>query len=103
LSRLRCSEGGFGLWLGDNSIVNGKMSTIFHILIGYGPTPPSFSLTTGSKHSQKDIKLIEELSLGFLAGAVTKALSLRLLAGAVVETQILSLRPLSEWIDLISG
>ena len=28
LSRLRCLEGGFGLWLGDNSdIVYGKMST----------------------------------------------------------------------------
>jgi hypothetical protein len=27
LSRLRCSEGGFGLWLGDKGIVNGKMST----------------------------------------------------------------------------
>jgi hypothetical protein len=26
-SRLRCSEGGFGLWLGDEGIVNGKMST----------------------------------------------------------------------------
>jgi hypothetical protein len=27
MSRLRCSEGGFGLWLGGNSdIVNGKMS-----------------------------------------------------------------------------
>jgi hypothetical protein len=25
-------EGGFGLWLGDKGIVNGKMSTIFHIL-----------------------------------------------------------------------
>jgi hypothetical protein len=27
-TRSRCSEGGFGLWLGENSdIVNGKMST----------------------------------------------------------------------------
>ena len=26
-SRLRCSEGGFGLWLGDEGIVNGKMNT----------------------------------------------------------------------------
>jgi hypothetical protein len=26
-SRLRCSEGGFGLWLGDEGIVNGKMRT----------------------------------------------------------------------------
>ena len=26
-SRLRCLEGGFGLWLGDEGIVNGKMST----------------------------------------------------------------------------
>jgi hypothetical protein len=26
-SRLRCSEGGFGLWLGDEGIVNGKTST----------------------------------------------------------------------------
>jgi hypothetical protein len=26
------SEGGFGLWLGDKGIVNGKMSTILHIL-----------------------------------------------------------------------
>jgi hypothetical protein len=40
LSRSRCSEGGFGLWLGDKGIVNGKTSTILHILIGYGPTPP---------------------------------------------------------------
>jgi hypothetical protein len=33
LSRSRCSEGGFGLWLGDNSdIVNGKTSTSLHIL-----------------------------------------------------------------------
>jgi hypothetical protein len=27
LSRLRCSKGGFGLWLGDKGIVNGKAST----------------------------------------------------------------------------
>jgi transposase InsO family protein len=27
LSKLRCSEGGFGLWLGDKGIVNGKTST----------------------------------------------------------------------------
>jgi hypothetical protein len=26
-SRLRCSEGGFGLWLGDEGIVIGKTST----------------------------------------------------------------------------
>jgi hypothetical protein len=26
-SSLRCSEGGFGLWLGDKGIVNGKTST----------------------------------------------------------------------------
>jgi hypothetical protein len=65
-----------------------------HILTGYGPTPPSFSLTTGREHSHKDIKLVEELSLGFLAGAVTKALSLGLLAGAVAETLTLSLRHL---------
>jgi hypothetical protein len=26
-SRLRCSKGGFGLWLGDEGIVNGKTST----------------------------------------------------------------------------
>jgi hypothetical protein len=30
-SRLRCSEGGFGLWLGDKGIVNGKMSTPYSI------------------------------------------------------------------------
>jgi hypothetical protein len=52
-------------------------------MTGYGPTPPSFSLTTGREHRHKDIKLVEELSLGFLEGAVTKALSLWLLAGAV--------------------
>jgi hypothetical protein len=91
MSRLRCSKGGFCLWLGDNSIINGKTSKIFHILTGYGPTPPSFSLTVGRKHSHKDIELVEELSLGFLAGAVTKALQLGLLAGAVVETLILLL------------
>jgi hypothetical protein len=86
-------EGGFGLWLSDNSdIVYGKMSTIHHILTCYGPTPPSFTLTTGREHSHKDTKLIEELSLGFLAGAVIKALSLGLLAGAIVETLTLSLR-----------
>jgi hypothetical protein len=39
-SRLRCLEGGFDLWLGDEGIVNGKnKKTIFYILIGYGPTP----------------------------------------------------------------
>jgi hypothetical protein len=70
------------------------MSTIHHILTGYGPTPLSFSLTTGRKHSHKDIKLVEELPLGFLAGAVTKALLLGLLAGAVAETLTLSLRHL---------
>jgi hypothetical protein len=32
LSRSRCSEGGFDLWLGDKGIVNGKTSTILHIL-----------------------------------------------------------------------
>jgi hypothetical protein len=70
------------------------MSTSTYILIGYGPTPPSFSLTTGRKHIHKDIKLIEELLLGFLVGAVTKALPLRLIAGAVAETLILLLRHL---------
>jgi hypothetical protein len=70
------------------------MSTIFHILAGYGPTPPSFSLTAGRKHSHKDIELVEELSLGFLAGAFTIALSLGLLAGAVAKNLILLLRHL---------
>jgi hypothetical protein len=80
--------------LGDKGIVNGKTSTSTYILIGYGPTPPSFSLIDGRKHSHEDIKLVEELSLGFLAGAVTIALLLGLLAGAVVETLILLLRHL---------
>jgi hypothetical protein len=81
--------------LGDNrDIVNGKMSTSIHILTGYGPTTPSFSLTAGRKHSRKDVELVEELSLGFIAGAVTKALSLGLLVGAVAETLILLLRHL---------
>jgi hypothetical protein len=71
--------------LGDKGIVNGKTSTSTYILTGYGPTPPSFSLTTGRKHIHEDIKLVEELSLGFLAGAVTIALSLGLLAGAVAK------------------
>jgi hypothetical protein len=52
----------------------------------------SFSLTAGRKHSRKDIKLVEELSLGFLAGTNTITLSLGLLAGAVAKTLILSLR-----------
>jgi hypothetical protein len=46
------------------------------------------------KHSQKDIKLVKELPLGFLAGTITKALPLGLLAGEVAETLILSLRNL---------
>ena len=54
-------------------------------LIGYGPTPPSLSLTTGRKLSHKVIKLIEELQLGFLVGVVTKALSLELLSSAVAK------------------
>ena len=66
----------------------------FHIPTGYGPTPSSFSLTAGRKHGHKDIKLVEELLLRFLARAVTKALLLGLLAGAVAETLILSLRHL---------
>jgi hypothetical protein len=52
---------------------------------------PSFSLTTGRELSHKDTKLFEELLLGFLSGAITKALSLGLLVGAVEET----LKPLS--------
>jgi hypothetical protein len=32
MSRLRCSEGGFGLWLGDKGIANGKTSTSTYIL-----------------------------------------------------------------------
>jgi hypothetical protein len=80
--------------LGDKGIVNGKTSTSTYILAGYGPTPPSFSLTARRKHSRKDIKLVEELSLGFLAGAVTIALSLGLLAGAGAKTLILLLRHL---------
>jgi hypothetical protein len=81
--------------LGDNrDIVNGKTSTSTYILTGYGPTPPSFSLTAGRKHSHEDFKLVEELSLGFLAGAVTIALSLGLLVGAVAETLIFLLRNL---------
>jgi hypothetical protein len=67
--------------LGDKGIVNGKMSTSTYILTGYGPTPPSFSLAAGRKHNQKDIKLVE-------------ALSLVLIVGAVAETLILSLRHL---------
>jgi hypothetical protein len=55
-------------------------------LTGYWPTPPSFILTTGRKLSHKVIKLVEELSLGFLAGAVTEALPLGLLVGAVAKT-----------------
>jgi hypothetical protein len=80
--------------LGDKGIVNGKMSTTTYILLGYGLTPPSFSLTVGRKHSREDIKLVEELPLGFLVGAVTIALLLGLLAGVVVETLILFLRHL---------
>ena len=38
------------------------------------------------KHSRKDIKLVEELLLGFLAGVVTIALPLGLLEGAAAET-----------------
>jgi hypothetical protein len=34
MSRLRCSEGGFGLWLGEKGIFNGKMSTSTYILTG---------------------------------------------------------------------
>jgi hypothetical protein len=30
-SRLRCSEGGFDLWLGDEGIFNGKMRTPYSI------------------------------------------------------------------------
>jgi hypothetical protein len=80
--------------LGDKDIVNGKMSTILHILTGYGPTPPSFILIAGRKHIHEDIKIVEELPLGFLAGATTIALLLGLLAGAVAETLILLLRHL---------
>ena len=80
--------------MGDKGIVNGKTSTSTYILIGYGPTPPSFSLTAGRKHSREDINLVEELPLGFLAGAVTITLSLGLLVGVVVETLILLLRHL---------
>jgi hypothetical protein len=54
-------------------------------LTGYGPTPPSVSLTTGRKLIHKIINLVEELSLGFLVGAVTEALSLGLLAGAAAN------------------
>jgi hypothetical protein len=55
-------------------------------LIGYGPTPPSFSLTIGRKLSHKVIRLVEELPLGFLAGVVTEALQLGLLAGPLAKT-----------------
>jgi hypothetical protein len=67
------------------------MSTIHHILTGYGPTPPSFSLTIGREHSHKDIKQIEELPLGFLVGAFTKALPLGLLVGAITKALPLGL------------
>jgi hypothetical protein len=62
--------------------------------MGYGPTTPSLSLTTRRKHGHKDIELIEELSLGFLAREITIALSLGLLAGVVAKTLIFSLRNL---------
>jgi hypothetical protein len=39
MSRSTCSEGGFGLWLGGKGIVNGKTSTIFHILISSSLPP----------------------------------------------------------------
>ena len=81
--------------MGDKGIVNGKTSTILHILKGYGPTLPSFSLIARRKHIHKDIKIVEELPLGFLVGAVTIALSLGLLAGPVAETLILLLRNLN--------
>jgi hypothetical protein len=87
-------KGGFGLWLDDNRDIFNGNENIHYILTSYGPTHPSFSLTTRRKHSCEDIKLIEELSLGFLAGAVTIALPLGLLASAVAETLILLLRNL---------
>jgi hypothetical protein len=71
-----------------------KRAHIFHILIGYGPTPPSFSLNAGRKHSRLDIELAEELPLGLLVEAASKTLSLGLLAGAVAETLIFFLRHL---------
>jgi hypothetical protein len=57
-----------------------------NILTGYGPTPPSFIITIGRKLIHKVINLLEELLLGFIAGAVTKALPLGLLVGVVAET-----------------
>jgi hypothetical protein len=61
-------------------------------LTGYGPTPPSFSLTTRRKLSHINIiKLVEELLLGFLAGEIIEALSLRLLTCAVTEALSLGL------------
>jgi hypothetical protein len=74
------------LWLGDNtSILSMVKPTHPFFLTGYGPTPPSVSLTTGRKLSHKIIKLIEESLLRFLAGVVTEALSLGLLAGAIAN------------------
>jgi hypothetical protein len=58
---------------------------ISYILTGYGTTPPLVSLTTGRKLSHKVIKLVEELSLGFLAGEITEALPRGLLAGATAN------------------
>jgi hypothetical protein len=55
-------------------------------LTGYGPTPPSFSLTTRRNLSHKVINFIEELSLGFLASVVIEALPPGLLASAVAKT-----------------
>jgi hypothetical protein len=54
-------EGGFGLWLGDNSIVNGKMSTIFHILIGMmGTVFPQEPKLQGRGRHKKGMKKGEE-------------------------------------------
>jgi hypothetical protein len=66
LSRLRCSEGGFDLWLGDNSdIVDGKTSTSIHILtdsgaskhmIGYKGSLPNLI----HKDSRHNVKLSDD-------------------------------------------
>jgi hypothetical protein len=87
-------EGGFGLWLGDKGIVNGKMSTHLSYSNRLWAHTSFIHLTTGRKHNRKDIELVEELLLGFLAGAITIALQLGLLAGAVAETLVLSMRHL---------
>jgi hypothetical protein len=76
-SRLRCLDGGFDLWLGDEGIVVVKRAHHHIYSNRLWAHTPSVSLKRWNERYPLDIELVEELSLGSLARAASKSIAAR--------------------------